>query len=79
MQIIKTCISEDYLAKMISLKHNKTSNLYADEIYTSISKKNPKFSGCELEEYFIELGLDNIYDLRDLNEIIQRHIDTHLA
>ncbi len=79
MESLKTCISEDYLAKMISLKHTKTSNLYADEIYTLISKKNPKFSGCELEEYFVEQGLDNIYDVRDLNEIIQRHIDSHLA
>ena len=78
MKAVKTFISDEYMSKMISLKQNKTSNLYADEIYTTISKKNPKFSGCEVEEYFIEQGFDKIYNMQDLNTIIQEHIDTHL-
>jgi len=53
-------------------------NLYSDEIYTSITKKDPNISGCELEEFFIENGLHQHYNMRDLIEIVQKKIDINL-
>lgn len=55
-----------------------TANLYSDEIFTQISKKNPKFSGCELEEYFIDHGLHKHYSMRDLIDIVQKKIEINL-
>jgi hypothetical protein len=74
----KTIVSLEYLEKINQLEVQSTANLYSDEIFTQISKKNPKFSGCELEEYFVDNGLDEYYSMRDLIDITQKKIDTHL-
>ena len=71
-------MSLEYLEKINQLEVQSTANLYSDEIFTQISKKNPKFSGCELEEYFVDNGLDEYYSMRDLIDITQKKIDAHL-
>lgn len=78
IKLTKTIVSQDFLQKINQYEGQKTANLYSDEIFTQISKKNPKFSGCELEEYFVDNGLHKHYSMRDLIEIVQKKIETHL-
>ena len=52
-------------------------NLYSDEIYIQMTKKDPFFCGCELEEYFIEKDLSQHYSMIELGEIVMKKIDIH--
>ena len=78
IKLLKNEVSHEYLMKINQLEGQKTANLYSDEIFTKISNKNPKFCGCELEEYFIDNGLDKYFSMRDMIEIVQKKIEIHL-